>query len=192
MKPVVIIGVGALGSHLVMLARNLGNPLRLVDFDRVEQKNTQGQFHSKMGLGKNKALALQQTLLGLWGLKVEVIPHKLTPDNVSTVLGDAALVIDCTDNAEARRTIKNFVRLADIPCLHGALAADGSFGRVIWDEFFKEDEEGAGGQASCEDGKNLGFHALVAAQMALVAQKFLDDETRSSYQMTHGTLQRIS
>jgi len=31
-QPVVIIGVGALGSHFVLFARNWDYPLRLVDF----------------------------------------------------------------------------------------------------------------------------------------------------------------
>ena len=46
MKTVVIVGVGALGSHVALLGRNWGVQLKLVDFDRIEQKNTQAQFHS--------------------------------------------------------------------------------------------------------------------------------------------------
>jgi molybdopterin/thiamine biosynthesis adenylyltransferase len=191
-KKIVAIGVGALGSHFVLFARNLEHPIKLVDMDRVEQKNTLGQFHSKMGLGKNKAQAMQQALQGLWGFKVEAVPFKLTPDNAEALLGDACLVIDATDNAAARRAIMGMVRAHKIPCLHGALAADGSFGQVVWDEFFKEDEEGEAGQATCEDGENLPFHAAVAAQMALSAQKFLKTGTKISYQMTHGSLLRIA
>lgn len=189
---IIVIGVGALGSHFVLFARNLGHPIKLIDMDRVEQKNTQGQFHSKMGLGKNKAQAMQQALQGLWGFKVEVVPYKLTPDNAEVLLDDACLIIDATDNAAARRAIMSMVRTHKVPCLHGALAADGSFGQVVWDEFFKEDEEGEVGQATCEDGENLPFHASVAAQMVLSAQKFLKTGVKISYQMTHGSLLRIA
>ena len=77
MSTVVIVGVGALGSHLVLLARNWSAKLKLVDFDRVEQKNTQAQFHSKMGLGRNKAQALGQAMQGMFGLKVDSLPRKL-------------------------------------------------------------------------------------------------------------------
>ncbi len=184
MKPVVIIGAGALGSHVILFARNWAHPIQVVDFDRVEAKNIQAQFHSKMGLGRNKVQALQQAMQGMWGLKLESIPHKLTLDNVGAVLGDALLVLDCTDNIEARQTIQGFVRAKGIPCLHGALSADGSFGRIIWDEHFKADPEGAPGQATCEDGKALPFFALAGAQMTVVAQLFLEMGEKRSLQLT--------
>jgi len=182
-KTVVIVGVGALGSHVVLLARNWKNPLRIADFDRIETKNIQSQFHSKMGLGKNKAQALQQALQGLFGVKVEAISHKLADDNAENLLKSATLVIDCTDNIAARRVIQKYVRKHDIPCLHGALSADGAFGRVVWDEHFTADEEGKEGQATCEDGEQLPMFALAAAQVAVVAQRFLKDGTRQSFQV---------
>lgn len=191
-KTIVVIGAGALGSHYIMLARNLDCTIKVIDFDVVERKNTLGQFHSNMGLGKNKASAIQQALMGLWNVRINAVPRKLTPDNAEALLGDACLVIDATDNAAARRAIMGMVRAHKVPCLHGALAADGSFGQVVWDEFFKEDEEGEAGQATCEDGENLPFHAAVAAQMALSTQQFLKTGKKFSYQMTHGTLLRIA
>lgn len=191
MNKIVIVGVGALGSHVALLARNWKVQLCVVDFDRIEQKNTQAQFHSKMGLGKNKAQALQQALQGLFGVKVEAIPHKLTDDN-ATVLSPSALVIDCTDNAAARRVIQKHVRKHKIPCLHGALSADGTFGRIVWDELFVADEEGKAGQATCEDGEQLPMFALAAAQVAVAAQRFLKDGTRQSFQVLPSGITRIA
>ena len=191
-KTVVIVGAGALGSHLALFARNWENPLRIVDFDKVEQKNTQAQFHSRMGLRRNKAQALQQGLQGLFGVKVEAVPHKLVKDNVAQLLSGAALVVDCTDNAAARRTIQDYVRANKIPCLHGALSADGSFGRVVWDEHFTADEEGQEGEATCEDGVTLPFFALAAAQVAVVAQKFLEDGARQSFQISPAGAVRLA
>lgn len=181
---IVIVGVGALGSHVALFGRNWDKPLRLVDFDRVEMKNTQAQFHTKMGLGRNKTQALLQSFQGLWGLKVEANTNRLTPDNAKAILGGASLVLDCTDNAEARRTIQGFVRQNGLPCLHGALSADGTFGRIVWDEHFVLDEEGKLGEATCEDGRTLPFFALAAAQMALVTQTFLEKGTKQSYQIS--------
>jgi molybdopterin/thiamine biosynthesis adenylyltransferase len=192
MKPIVIVGAGALGSHVVLCARNWAHPIQVVDFDRIEAKNTQAQFHTKMGLGRNKAQALQQAMQGMWGTKLIAIPHKLTLENVGTVLGDAALVLDCTDNIEARQIIQGFVRAKGIPCLHGALSADGSFGRIIWDELFRADPEGAPGQATCEDGETLPFFALAGAQMAVIAQLFLENGEKRSLQMTPTGMIRLA
>ncbi len=189
-KTVTIVGVGALGSHVALLARNFA-ALRLVDFDRIEQKNTQAQFHSKMGLGKNKAQALQQALQGLFGIKTEAIPHKLSNDNVK-ILAGSDLVLDCTDNAAARRVIQAGIKWYKLPCLHGALSADGGFGRVVWDEHFVLDEEGEEGQATCEDGEQLPMFALAAAQIAVVAQRFLKDGTRQSFQVMPSGIVRLA
>lgn len=189
---VVIVGVGALGSHLALLARNWEERLRLVDFDRVEQKNVQAQFHTRMGLGRNKAQALQQALQGMYGLKVESFPRRLEATNAAQLLGGSALVIDCTDNAGTRRLIQGFVREHGVPCLHGALSADGAFARVIWDEHFVADEEGEPGQATCEDAEQLPFFVLTASVLAMAAQRFLAEGIRASYQLTRESLTRLA
>lgn len=181
MSKIVIIGVGQLGSHVLLAGRNWEGTLKVVDFDKVEQKNTQAQFHTRMGLGRNKTVALQQAMQGMFGLKLETVPHKLTDGNAKELLGGATLVLDCTDNAEARRVIQRFVRANKVPCLHGALDANGTFGRIVWDEHFKEDEEGTPGQATCEAGETLPFGMLVAAQMAVTAQRFLQHGEKRSY-----------
>jgi len=185
MERIVIVGVGALGSHVALFLRNIDKTIVVVDYDRVETKNIQAQFHSKMGLRRNKAQALQLSLQGLFGVKIEAIPHKLVNNNISQLLSNSTLVIDCTDNIAARRTIQDYVRLHKIPCLHGALSADGSFGRVVWDEHFTADEEGTEGEATCEDGIALPFFALAAGQIAIVAQRFIEDGVKQSFQLSH-------
>ena len=111
---------------------------------------------------------------------------------MTELLGDARLVIDCTDNAEARRLIQSFVRARDLPCLHGALSADGGFARVVWDEYFVLDQESTAGEATCEDGAQLPFFAMAAATLASSAQAFLQASARASYQLTPGNLVRIA
>ena len=62
---VVVVGAGALGSHLALLGRNLDAGWVLVDHDRVEQRNLLAQVHTRMGVGRHKTQALQQLLQGL-------------------------------------------------------------------------------------------------------------------------------
>lgn len=193
MKKIVIVGVGALGSHVALLLRNLdmqnvpGSPGELfklvaVDFDRVEHKNTLAQFHAKSTVGKNKAQSLKQVVHYLFGIQIEAVPHKLTADNVWVLLADAALVIDCLDNGPSRRTVQTLVRELKIPCLHGALAANGTIGRVVWDDKFAiDDNDGAG--ATCEDGEHLPFIGLVSAHIARAAQEFLKSRQQMSFQV---------
>lgn len=190
-KKIVIVGVGALGSHLGLSIRNLDAKLVCVDDDRIEAKNTMSQFHTVMSLGKNKALAFQQSLAGLFKVKVEAVPHRLTQDNVTTLLGDADLVVDCLDNAASRQVIQDFVRLKGIPCLHGALDPDGSFGRIIWDSDFVIDHEGTVGAATCEDGRHLPFIALVSSCLAYSTQRFIEKGQKIAFQVHPGGAVRV-
>ena len=181
---IIIVGVGALGSHLALLGRNWKQGLKVIDFDLIESKNIMSQFHTNMSKGKNKAQALQQAMQGLFGIKIETNPHKLTAENAGILLKDATLVVDCTDNAAARKVIQTYTRNAGIPCVHGALDASGTFARIVWSEHFVLDEEGAPGQATCEDGENLPFHGLAASQLAVVVQRFLRKGDRQSFQVS--------
>ncbi len=192
MKTVVVVGAGALGSHLVLLARNWEVNVQVVDFDRVEAKNIQSQFHTKMGNGKNKAKALQALMNGLFGLKVAAKTAKVVDNNQRELLGGADLIIDCTDNFAAREIIQGFAREHEVACLHGCLSAEGDLARVVWTEHFTADAEGEEGEATCEDGRNLAFHALAAAMIAQVAQKFLEEDTKQSWQVTPFTVVRLT
>jgi predicted ThiF/HesA family dinucleotide-utilizing enzyme len=185
-KKVAIVGVGALGSHVVMLLRNTGATLKCIDFDRVEQKNVASQFHTKMGVGKSKVEALKQAMVGLFGVRIETVPHKLTNDNVKELLGGVDLVVDCLDNAPSREVVQGFVRAAGVPCLHGALDADGSFGRAAWDEVFTIDSGSAPGTATCEDGEFLPFIAIVASYIAHAAKEFLTTARKIGFEVTPG------
>jgi molybdopterin/thiamine biosynthesis adenylyltransferase len=178
---VTIIGAGALGSHVALLARNWKLRIIVVDGDRVEQKN-----------GKNKAMGLKQMMQGFWGRDIKPVPTMLTEHNVDTMFAGTEFVIDCTDNAKARELIQNHCKAHGIPCLHGAMSADGSFARVVWTEHFVFDHEGVEGEATCEDGENLPLHGLYGGLIANVAQRFLADGIKESFQATGSSIVRLT
>lgn len=181
---ITIVGAGALGSHVALMLRNQEEPIEVIDFDKVEQKNTLAQFHTKMGLRKNKAQALSQTLNGLFGTKVKAVPHKLTKDNWSTLFKDSKIIIDCTDNIAARTLIQDYWEEYAVPVLHGGLSADGTFARVIWDDLFIPDAEGEEGEATCEGGEHLPFFVMAASVLAAEAQRFLKTGRKSNFQLS--------
>ncbi len=177
-KKVVVVGVGALGSHLTVLIRNHAD-LKVVDFDRVEAKNVMSQFHTVGSVGKNKAMAMQQLLSFLFGKASVAVPHRLTELNVREVLSGAELVVDCVDNGDTRRLIQAFCLANDIPCLHGAVDGEGTCGQARWTERFRADD-GEPGAATCEDGEHLPFIAHIAAGLAQVAKEFIKTGRRRS------------
>jgi molybdopterin-synthase adenylyltransferase len=187
MKTVVIVGVGALGSQACMLLRNVKATLKVIDFDRVEAKNVQSQFHGKPGVGRPKVMAMSGVMDLLWGVKLQTNSNKLVENNATELLGTPDLIIDCLDNAASRRVIQTYVRKdKGIPCLHAAVDANGSFGRVCWDEMFIIDEEDGVGAPTCENGEHLPFLAVVSAYLAHSAKEFLAKGARLGYQVSPG------
>jgi molybdopterin/thiamine biosynthesis adenylyltransferase len=191
MKRVVIVGVGALGSHLVPLLRNEEIELKIIDFDRVERRNISAQLHFVKSVGKKKVEALKQAMQFCYQYKLNVVSHRLTSENDQQLLGGADLIIDCLDNGESRRIVQRFAREHEVSCLHGALDGQGGFGRVIWDDEFVIDDEDHLGAATCEDGEFLPFISLTASYLAYAAQGYLRREVKSSYTVTASGAQRI-
>ena len=188
---ITIVGIGALGSHLVPLLRGTDAKLRLIDFDHVEAKNIRSQFHAKGSIGKSKVQAMQQTMAFLWGTKVEIVPHKLVQDNVEQLLGKSTLIIETVDNGATRRLVQAFARKATIPCLHGALAANGAFGRVVWTDQFTIDDEADAGAPTCEDGNFLPFISVVASYMAMAVQTFVSNGKQIGFHVYPSGAQQI-
>jgi molybdopterin-synthase adenylyltransferase len=180
---VTVVGAGALGSHFVQFTRSVDVMFRVIDDDRVEQKNVLAQFHGRPSVGRSKTQSLAQTMDFLFKMKIEGVSNRLVEVNARNLLGGAALVVDCLDNAPSRRIVQSMVRELRVPCLHGALAADGAFGRVVWDEKFVVDE-GAAGAPTCEGGEHLPFVALVSAYLARAAQEFLVNGRRVGYEVS--------
>lgn len=185
MRVVVVIGVGALGSHAVQFLRSVPDTyMKVIDFDRVESKNTQSQFLGRTGVGKQKVHALGQQMQLLFGCKLEMVPHRLVEENVDLLVPEhSALAIDCLDNGASRRIVQAHVRSRGIPCIHGGLAADGAYGRVVWDEDFVIDDEPGTGVATCEDGAFLPFVGVVSAYLAEAARLYLMKGLRVGYEL---------
>ena len=177
-------GVGALGSTAVQFCRNVEAELRLVDFDRVESKNLAAQWFVKQSLGKNKAEAVRLQLANFYGAKAEAMGVRLAATNAAQLLAGAALAVDCFDNADSRIALSDAACTAGVPLLHAALAGDGTFGIVRWDERFVPDREDVAGQATCEGGEHLPMIGLVGATLARAIQDFLRAGIRHDYMIS--------
>jgi molybdopterin/thiamine biosynthesis adenylyltransferase len=181
----VFCGVGALGSNAVLYCRELGAELRLVDFDRVESRNLAAQWFVKQSIGKNKAEAVRLQLANFYGRKAEAMAVRLGAHNAAQLLEGCDLAVDCFDNQDSRLVLAEAARARAVPLLHAALAADGTFGLVRWDERFAPDREDTEGQATCEGGDHLPLIGLLAATLARTIQDFLrNNATRADYMVS--------
>jgi adenylyltransferase/sulfurtransferase len=102
---VLIVGLGGLGSPAAMyLAASGVGTLVLSDFDRVEPSNLQRQIiHRESDIGELKATSAKQTLNDLNpACQAIALDWELDEDELTTEIGAADLVLDCTDNFASR------------------------------------------------------------------------------------------
>jgi molybdopterin/thiamine biosynthesis adenylyltransferase len=134
--PVTVCGAGALGANITEnLARTGFARLKVIDRDRIEERNLSTQPYYRTDIGAFKAKILANGLYRALGAAVEASVQELTAANAGKLLGGSALVIDTFDNSIARQAVKNASEGAGIPCLHAGLAAD--YAEVIWNEQYR-------------------------------------------------------
>ena len=129
-----IVGCGALGSfHAAALARAGVGRLTIIDRDYVEPSNLHRQwlFEEADAAGAlPKAAAAERRIAAInSGVKARGLIADLTAGNVDELLGDAALILDGTDNFETRYLINDFAVSRGIPWIYGA--AVGSYGLTM-------------------------------------------------------------
>jgi sulfur-carrier protein adenylyltransferase/sulfurtransferase len=99
-----VVGAGGLGCAVLQYLAAAGSGrLVLVDHDRVDESNLHRQPLYRMSdLGAHKVHAARAALLALNpGICIEALAERLTPENVSHLVGAADLVIDAADSLAA-------------------------------------------------------------------------------------------
>lgn len=121
---VLLIGAGGLGSPvaLYLAASGIGT-IGLVDDDVVVESNLQRQvLHGEDRLGMLKVDSAELTLRGL-NPETRVVKHveRLAAANVDRLIGDYDVVVDGTDNFEARYVLNDAAVRLRKPVVHGSI-----------------------------------------------------------------------
>jgi molybdopterin-synthase adenylyltransferase len=120
---VLIIGVGGLGSPVVMyLAASGVGHLVLVDYDMVELSNLQRQIvHTTDRLGMHKVASAQHALAALNPeVQVTAIAGQLDPEALMEQVQLADAVVDCSDNFATRFALNRVCVANKTPLISGA------------------------------------------------------------------------
>jgi len=127
----VIVGCGALGTNIANnLARSGVGRLRLVDRDVVELDNLQRQVlfdedHVRRRMPK-AAAAVERLRLVNSAIVLEAVVAEVSPANIVALLAGADVVMDGTDNVEARLLLNDACLKHRVPCVFaGAVGATG-------------------------------------------------------------------
>ena len=129
-KTAAIVGLGGLGSVSAELVLRSGvRNLILVDRDFVEESNLSRQLYFEKDIGISKAEVLKAKLLKV-DSKAKIYSHAIGLDtsNIS-VLKTADIILDGTDNMDARFLINDFAMKNKIPWIYAA--ATGTVGATM-------------------------------------------------------------
>lgn len=99
-----IAGVGGLGSHVAVALARLGiGELTIVDFDVVEPSNLNRQYYFVDQLGREKALALKETLARINPfVKVNAHVDRLDRENIARYFCNCPIVVEAFDAADQK------------------------------------------------------------------------------------------
>jgi molybdopterin-synthase adenylyltransferase len=118
-----IVGAGGLGSPVALyLAASGVGKLTICDFDEVDLTNLQRQIiHTTQSVGINKAVSAQQTIYEI-NPEVEVmtVQQKSSEAEMSELVMQADVVIDCSDNFATRYMLNHLCFIFKKPLVSGA------------------------------------------------------------------------
>jgi sulfur carrier protein ThiS adenylyltransferase len=108
---VAVCGLGGLGSNIsIALARAGIGKLILIDFDQVDVTNLHRQQYKAHQVGMYKTDAIQENLKEISPyVDLEVHRVKVNEENVEELIGDADIVCEAFDRAEAKAMLVNAV-----------------------------------------------------------------------------------
>lgn len=179
--PVTICGAGALGANITeSLARSGFGKLKVIDRDRIEERNLSTQPYYRSDIGAMKAKMLANSLYRALGVSVDAQPKELTTANAPQLLCNSSLIIDTFDNSIARKAVKNYCETANQSCLHVGLAEN--YAEVIWNEVYRVPSPTNDDVCDYPLARNL--VTLTVAVACEVAIAFVATQQQQSYTVT--------
>ncbi len=205
----VVVGCGAIGSTTASLLTRSGvGYLRVVDRDILEESNLQRQElfdEEDLKEGLPKALAAEKKLLRINStVRIEGVVADLNPANAETLLGDAQVILDCTDNFETRLLLNDCALKNKTPWIYAAclgsqaLLMDIIPGKTPCLRCLVDSAPAPGSLPTCETAGILAPAArLIASLQTAEALKILSGNTEAlitglvSIDLWKGTFQKV-
>jgi adenylyltransferase/sulfurtransferase len=127
---VVVVGAGGLGSFVSSMLVRMGvGVVRIIDRDLVEESNLPRTILYKgRDAGKSKAFVASEKLAGINPRsRVDGVTDSLNDMSAENLLAGFDVVVDCTDNMDARFAINKFCVKSRVPWVYGTALRDEGF-----------------------------------------------------------------
>ncbi len=122
---VLIVGAGGLGcpAALYLVAAGIGK-ITIVDFDKVDLSNLHRQvLYQQNDLNLNKAKQAAEHLSALNSdIEIESVSEKLDVQNISNLVIQSDVILDCSDNFETRYLLNDASVIAQKPLVHASIS----------------------------------------------------------------------
>ena len=178
---VTICGAGALGGNLTEnLARSGFTKLRVIDRDRIEERNLSTQPYYKTDVGAYKAKILTNFLYRALGITIDARANELTLDNCDRLLANSDLVIDTFDNSIARQIVTDYCHKQNLACLHVGLNTD--YAEIIWNDHYRVPSATNDDVCDYPLARNLVLLTVAIASETII--NFLDSDRQNNYTLT--------
>ena len=118
-----IIGVGGLGSPVALFLASAGvGTLTICDADHVDLTNLQRQIaHDTTTVGMSKVASAAMRISAINpGIRVNAIARRVGQEDLATLVANASVVLDCSDNFATRQAINRACVAARKPLVSGA------------------------------------------------------------------------
>ncbi|UCE80760.1 MAG: HesA/MoeB/ThiF family protein [Methanobacteriota archaeon] len=122
----VVVGCGALGTHASSLLVRAGvGETVIVDSDTVDITNLHRQtLFGERAIGKNKAEVAERLLREINSeVEVKGIITRVTTENAEEIIAGSSVVVDATDNMDARFIVNDACVKLRIPWIYGGAVA---------------------------------------------------------------------
>ena len=180
-----VLGCGAIGSNIAMQLGSIYKEAQftLVDFDQVEERNVATQSYFLPHIKMKKAVALQ-IMMGLKVKKrmINIITHKIVDQKeVSKLMKEHDLVLDCFDNAESRKLTEGYNNVLHIG-FHPSYTAE-----IIWGKNYTAPNNIAPGELDiCTMESAVPFINLVVSLGVFAIQEYFTSNKEPEFIITHG------
>lgn len=127
---VLVIGAGGLGSPVLfyLAAAGIGT-IGIVDFDVVSLSNLNRQIlHTTADIDRPKTLSAMEKLSAI-DPDINFIRHegKLTEENITDILSDYDVIVDCVDNLDTRLMVGKYCAKLKKPLVEGGVDSFSGF-----------------------------------------------------------------
>jgi adenylyltransferase/sulfurtransferase len=121
---VLVVGAGGLGCPVLQYLTSAGvGKITIIEFDKVDETNLQRQvLYGSVDVGKLKSIIAKNRLEHLNSqAEIGIINLRLVSSNAPGIIKNFDIVVDATDNIEARYVINDSCVILNKPMVHGSI-----------------------------------------------------------------------